>query len=163
MPGAPERTPHVRTVKVLPQIHQRQKSTQNPCLQVIREVQAAGRHARQPLSVFRDELHDFALAILGCVTESRLPAHFRTAGFQRQGEVKDAEPLLGERRRRVVLASCDLARRCHVAQSAERLRYITRAENPVRLAMVLRMLHEAVAPCLAEWNACMAQIFLKVH
>jgi hypothetical protein len=163
MPGAPERAPHVRTVEVLPQIHQRQKSAQDPRLQIVREVQAAGRHARQSLSVFRNELHDLALAILRRVTESRLPAHLRAAGLQRQGEVKDAEPLLGKRRGRVVLASCDLARRCHVAQSAERLRYITSAENPVRHAMVLRMLHEPVTPCLAEWNGCMAQIFLKFH
>ncbi len=113
MPGASERTTHVRTVEVFPQVHQRQESAQDSGLQVIRQVQAARCHAGQAFPVLRDELHDFPLALLGRVAQRGFPPHLRTAGLQRKCEVQHAQPLLGECRWRVVLASRNLARRSH--------------------------------------------------
>src|SRR6266851_1421925 len=114
VPGASERAAHVRTVEVFTQVHQRQERAQDSRLQVVRQVQAARRYARQAFSVFRDELHDFTLALLRRVAQRRLPPHLRAAGFQRKREVQHAQPLLGECRWRVVLASRNLARRSHV-------------------------------------------------
>jgi hypothetical protein len=113
MTGAPKRTSHVRPVEVFSEIHQRQKSAEDPRFQIIREVQPAGCHARQPFPIFRDEAHDFALAILGSIAERRLPAHLRAAGLQREREVQDAKPLVRDGLRRFVLATRNLARRSH--------------------------------------------------
>jgi hypothetical protein len=60
-----------------------------------------------------DEFHDFALAFLRRISERGLPPHFRAAGLQRKGEVQDAQPLLAERRGRIVLASRNLAASSH--------------------------------------------------
>src|SRR2546422_11489670 len=76
-------------------------------------MQAAGCHAREDFPTLRDEFHDFTLAFLWCVAECRLAPHLRAAGLQRKGEVQDAQPLLGERRWRIVLASRNLTRRSH--------------------------------------------------
>ena len=113
MTGAPKRTPHIRPVEVLPEIHQRQKCTEDPSLQIVCEVQAAGGHARQPLAVFCDESQDIPLTILRRVAERRLPPHFRAACFQRKRKVQDAQPLLRESLRRFILATRNLTRRCH--------------------------------------------------
>ena len=113
MAGAPKRTSHVRPVEVFPEIHQRQKSAEDPRLQIVREVQPAGGHTSQPLPIFRDESHDIPLAVLGSVAERRLPPHFRAACFQRKREVQDAQPLLRNSLRRFVLATRNLARRSH--------------------------------------------------
>ena len=113
LPGASERTPHIRTVEVFTQIHQRKESAQYSRLQVVREVQPAGRYARQAFPVLGDELHDFTLAFLRGVAQGRLPPHLRAPGLQREGEVQDAEPPLGECRWRIALASRNLARRSH--------------------------------------------------
>src|SRR6266571_1429020 len=87
VPRASERAAHVRTVQVFTQVHQRQESTQNSRLQVVRQVQAACRYARQAFSVFRDELHDFTLALLRGMAQRRLPSHLRAASFQRKREI----------------------------------------------------------------------------
>src|SRR5260370_36955941 len=79
VPGASERAAHVRTVEVFTQVHQRQESTQNSRLQVVRQVQAARRYARQAFPVFREELHNLTPVLLaGCATR-RLPARLREA------------------------------------------------------------------------------------
>ena len=75
VPRPSERAPHVRTVEVFPQIHQRKKSAQYSRLQVVRQVQPACRYARQAFSVLRDELHDFALAFLWRLAQRCLPPH----------------------------------------------------------------------------------------
>src|SRR5882762_5859892 len=75
VPRASKRAPHVRTVKVFPQIHQRKESAQDSRLQVVRQVQPACRYARQAFPVLRDELHDFALPFLWRVAQRRLPPH----------------------------------------------------------------------------------------
>src|SRR6266581_3498839 len=121
VPGASERAAHVRTVQVFTQVHQRQESAQNSRLQVVRQVQAARRYARQALPVFRDELHDFTLALLRGMAQRRLPPHLRAAGFQRKREVQHAQALLGECRWRVVLTSRNLARRSHVPMAPKDL------------------------------------------
>ena len=113
MTGAPKRTPHIRPVEVLPEIHQRQKCTEDPCLQIVCEVQAAGSHARQPLAVFSDESQDIPLTILRRVAQRRLPPHLRATGLQREREVQDAQPLLRESLRRFILAARNLTRRRH--------------------------------------------------
>ena len=118
--GTSERTAHVRTVEVFTQIHQRKESAQDSRLQVVRQVQAAGRYARQAFPVLRDEFHDFTLSFLRRVAQRRLPPHLRAAGLQRKREVQDAEPPLGECRWRIVLTSCNLTRRSHKADGAKR-------------------------------------------
>jgi len=120
VPGASKRTPHVRTVQVFTQIHQRKESAQYSRLQVVRQVQAAGRYARQAFPVLGDELHDFTQSFLRRVAQRRLPPHLRAAGLQRKREVQNAEPPLGECRWRIVVASRNLTRRSHKADGAER-------------------------------------------
>jgi hypothetical protein len=113
MAGASERTSHIRPVEVFPEIHQRQKCTEDPRLQIVCEVQAASGHARKPLAVFRDESQDFPLAILRSVAERRLPPHFRATCLQRERKVQNAQPLLRESLRRFILAARNLARCRH--------------------------------------------------
>ncbi len=119
VPGASERTPHVRAVEVFTQIHQRKEGAQYPRFQVVRQMQAAGGHAREAFSVLGDELHDFTLAFLWRVAQRRLTPHLRAAALQCEREVQHAEPLLDECRWRIVLASRSLARRFHGADGAE--------------------------------------------
>ena len=120
MPGAPERASHARAIQVLAQVHQRQKSAKDPRLQVIRQVQPAGRHPGQPLTVLGDEAHDFPLAFLRRVPQRRFAAHLPAARFQSQGKVQHAQLLLGECRGRVVLASSNLAASSHGTRGAAR-------------------------------------------
>ena len=134
MPGSPERTSHIGAIQVFPQIHQRQKSAEDPGLQVIGQVQPAGCNPRQPFAMFGDETHDFALAILGRIAKGRLPAHLSAAGFYGQREVEYTELLFGECRRRVVLASRDLARCSHGTQGRSTISSIPSPENPVRIS-----------------------------
>jgi hypothetical protein len=63
--------------------------------------------------------------------------------------VQDAKPLLRNSLRRFVLATRNLTRRSHGTRVLpETIGYILCAGNPVRLAQVLRILHEALPPCL---------------
>jgi len=118
--GAPERTPHIGAIEVFAEIHQRQKSAEDSSLQVVRQVQPASRYARQPLAMLGDEAHDLALAFLGGIAKGRFAPHFAAARLYGQSEMENAEPLFGESRGRVVLASRDLTRRSHGTQGAAR-------------------------------------------
>jgi hypothetical protein len=144
LPRPPKRTPHIRPVQVFPQVHQRQKRAQNARLQIVRQVQSAGSHARQPFAAFRDKPHDVALPFVRRVSQGRFPAHLRAARFNRQREVQHAHLLLlGKRRRRVVLASCYFARYSHGARNLGLTRKVTtpRPENPVSFREMVRILH----------------------
>lgn len=117
MPRPAKRTSHIRPVKVLSQVHQRQKSAQDSCLEVIGQMQTAGRYPGQPLSILCDEAHDFSLPLMGSIAESRLAAHFRATALNRKREVKNANLLLFRQGwRRVVLASRNFARCGHIAR-----------------------------------------------
>jgi hypothetical protein len=134
LPRPPKRTPHIRPVQVFPQIHQRQKRAQNSRLQIIRQVQPAGRHPRQPFAAFRDKSHDVPLPVMRRITQRCLPPHLRAARLNRQREMQHADLLLlGQRRRRVVLASCYFARYSHGARNLRLTRKVTipRSQNPV--------------------------------
>src|SRR5208337_3313309 len=72
--AAASRRAHGRAIQVLAQIHEREKGAQHARLQVIRQVQAAGRHPGQAFPVFCDEPHDFALPFVRRVPEGRLAA-----------------------------------------------------------------------------------------
>src|SRR5438876_1105140 len=98
------RRAHGSAVNVLAQIHQGQKSAEDAGFQIVGESHAAGGDARQLFAVFRDEAHDFALAVVWSVAKSGFAAHLRTTGFQRQRVMENAELLLLESMRRVVLA-----------------------------------------------------------
>jgi len=113
MAGSSKRTSHVGAVEVFSQVHQCQKCAENSRLEIVRQVQSARGHARQPFPVFGDEPHDFALAVLRGVAQRRFPPHLCATGFQGKREVQHAELLLGESRRRFVLASRDLAGSSH--------------------------------------------------
>src|SRR6516225_11711062 len=108
-----------RTVEVFPQVHQRKKSAQHTGFQVVCQVQPAGRNARQPFSVFRDESHDFTMALPPRIPERGLPAHLGATGFERQGEMENAELLIREGGRYVVLASGDVAEVSHGPYSGD--------------------------------------------
>lgn len=118
MPCPAKRASHVRTIQVFPQVHQRQKSAQDSCLQVIGQMQAAGCHPGQPLSILCDEAHDFSLPLVGSIAERSLTAHLRATALNRKREVKNANLLLFRQGwRRVVLASRNFARCGHMAQT----------------------------------------------
>src|SRR5579859_1913642 len=81
--GPSERTPHIRPVQIFPQVHQRKERAQDSGLQIIRQVQAAGGHARQPLAVFGDKTHDFLLPFVRSVSHRRLASHLPAASLDR--------------------------------------------------------------------------------
>jgi len=83
MPGPSKRTPHIRPIQVFPQVHQGQERAQNSGLQIIRQVQAAGSHAREPLPVVGDETHDFFLPLVRSISQRRLAPHLRAASLDR--------------------------------------------------------------------------------
>ncbi len=105
LPGPPKRTPHICPVQILPQVHQRQKRAQNPRLQVIRQVQSAGRHPCQSLPALRNKPHDLALPFVRRIPQRRLPPHLRATSLNRERKVQHANLQLGQRRRRFVFAS----------------------------------------------------------
>src|SRR5262245_39973678 len=83
-------------------------------------MQAAGGHAGEAFAMLRDETHDFLLTLVRGVAKCSLAAHLSATGFERKREVKHAELLLGERGRRFVLASSDLAGCRHRSQNSIR-------------------------------------------
>jgi hypothetical protein len=105
---------HRGSVNIFAQVHQRQESAENTGFKVVGERKAAGGDARKRFSIFGDEAHDFALALMRRVAESGFAAHGGAAGFQRQSEMQNANAVLGECRGRVVLASCGLATSSHL-------------------------------------------------
>ena len=105
LPRPPKRTPHIRPIQIFPQVHQREESTQNPRLQIVRQVQSARRHPRQTLAAFRNEFHDFALPIVWGVPQCRLPSHLGAASLDGQREMQNADLLLHHGWWCVVLAS----------------------------------------------------------
>jgi hypothetical protein len=109
---------HRRAVDVFAQVHQRQESTENTGLKVVGEGKAAGGDAGERFAIFRDETHDFALPLMWRVAERSFAAHGGAAGFQRQGEMQNADAVLGECRGRVVLASCGLATSSHLGRGS---------------------------------------------
>jgi hypothetical protein len=145
LPGPPKRAPHIRPIQVFPQVHQRQKRAQNSRFQIIRQMQPAGSHSRQPFAAFRDKSHDVPLPVVRGITQRRLPPHLRATRFNRQREMQHADLLLlGQRRRRVVLASCYFARYSHGARNLGLTRKVTTPgpQNPVSLREMVRILHD---------------------
>jgi hypothetical protein len=106
-------------------------------------MQAAGGNTRQAFSVFGNEAHDFPLPIVRRIPESCFAAHFGATCFKRQREMQDAELLLRESRRTLVLATRNLARCGHRGQSAheDKYHYLTEKiqQAPGR---VRRILHD---------------------
>jgi hypothetical protein len=105
---------HRRAVDVFAQVHQSQESAENTGFKVVGEGKAAGGDAGQSLAVFGDEAHDFALALMRRVAQRGFAAHGGAAGFERQSEMQNADAVLGEGRRRIVLATCGLATCSHL-------------------------------------------------
>ena len=69
------RRAHGCAVEILSQIHQRQECAENPGLQVVGEVQAAGGHAGQLLAIFGDKSHDLPLSFMGGIPKRGFAAH----------------------------------------------------------------------------------------
>ena len=109
---------HRGAIDVFAQVHECQESTENTGFKVVGEGKAAGGDAGERFAIFGDEAHDFALAFMRRVAERSFAAHGGTTGFQREREMQNADAVLGECRRRVVLASCGLAACSHLGRES---------------------------------------------
>jgi len=78
-----------------------------------------------------------------CVSQGRFPAHLGATRFERQSEMQNAELLLRESLRTLVLATRNLARRGHRGQSTheDKYHYLTRKIQQA-LGRVPRILHD---------------------
>ena len=109
---------HRGAIHVFAQVHQRQESAENTGFKVVSERESAGRNASQRFAIFGDEAHDFTLALMRCVAQRSFATHCGAAGLQRQGEMQNANAVLGEGRWRIVLATCGLATSSHLGRGA---------------------------------------------
>jgi len=157
VPGSPERTSHVGAVQILSQIHQCQKRAQNPCLQIVGQMQSARRHSRKFFALLRDKSHDFPLTVVRRISQRCFAAHLRAGRLQRQREMKNADPLLGKGRRSLVLASCNVARCSHNLRYAlhDRLQRNRRKSSPP-LSNDAKYAQAAVVSNCKRQSACCA-------
>lgn len=79
-------------------------------------MQAAGGHASQPFAIFRDKPHDFFLPFVRRGPQRRLAPHLGAVSLNRKRKVQHAHLLLGERWRRLVLASRHFAGYGHLTR-----------------------------------------------
>lgn len=138
MRDATERTAHIRAVEVLAQVHQSKKCAQNSRLQIIRQVQAAGCHARQRFAIRGDKHHDLPLPFVRRVAQRRFSTHLRATRFQRQRKMQQAQTVLGDRGWSVVFATGDLAGGGH---GLHEIVNIPARENPATFRGMVRKPH----------------------